>query len=254
MSWADGRLVAFDVETTGTNVEEDRIVQAAVGLVGGGIATAWRTWLVNPGIEIPEEATAVHGITTERVCAEGVEASQAIREIAYALRSHIIKPVVVFNARFDLTILDRELGRYEGRPLTTVRDIPKVIDPLVIDKHLDRYRPGKRNLSAMAEHYGAELESAHDAASDAITAARLAWAIGKRGTVKRRVRDDDERDELIKLRSEWKNVRRDLGMLHAAQKRWAAEQAEGLERYFAEMGEPQTVERAWPVVPVREAV
>jgi DNA polymerase-3 subunit epsilon len=45
-------------------------------------------------------------------------------------------------------------------------------------------------------------------------------------------------------------VRHDIDRLHAAQIRWAAEQAESLEAYFRSQGKDEHVERAWPVVPV----
>jgi len=45
MSWHAGRLAAFDIETTGVNTESDRIVTAAVSVVGGGLGA----WVSNPG-------------------------------------------------------------------------------------------------------------------------------------------------------------------------------------------------------------
>jgi DNA polymerase-3 subunit epsilon len=66
MSWHTKRLAAFDIETTGVNPESDRIVTAAVSLLGGGQPAEHLSWLVDPGIEIPAGASSVHGITTER--------------------------------------------------------------------------------------------------------------------------------------------------------------------------------------------
>jgi DNA polymerase III epsilon subunit-like protein len=71
VTWWNGRMAAFDLETTAANPEEARIVAAAVVLVGAGAETDSTTWLADPGIEIPEEAAEVHGITTERAQAEG---------------------------------------------------------------------------------------------------------------------------------------------------------------------------------------
>src|SRR4051794_3644780 len=61
MSWQHGRLVAFDIETTGVRPTVDRIVTAAVAVVGGGLPSEHHDWLVDPGVEIPAGATAVHG-------------------------------------------------------------------------------------------------------------------------------------------------------------------------------------------------
>ncbi len=121
MSWHIGRLAAFDLETTGTDTEHDRIVTAAIGLVGGGLDAQQHAWLVDPGVEIPAGATAVHGITTERARAEGRPAAEAVAEIIAVLADQVRAgvPIVAFNARFDLTILDREARRY-GLP-TLVR-------------------------------------------------------------------------------------------------------------------------------------
>ena len=51
-----------------------------------GTLAANYEWLVDPGVEIPEEAAAVHGVTTERARAEGLPADLAIVEIADTLR------------------------------------------------------------------------------------------------------------------------------------------------------------------------
>lgn len=243
-------MAALDVETSGVDVESDRIVTACVALVGGGIATESLSLVVDPGIEIPKSAAEIHGYTTERVRAEGAPTADVLAAIVAALAPAAAAgyPLVVMNARFDCTILDRELRRHGLDPLPFLR----VVDPLVLDKHIDRYRRGSRKLDALCEHYGAVLDGAHDAAHDAIAAARLAWVIGARGEVKRRVRNAQDGRELARLKREWEAVREDLDALHAAQVRWAAEQAEGLAAYFRGKGELETaagVSTAWPLVP-----
>lgn len=246
--WYEGPLVAFDIETTGTDLEEARIVTAAIAVCGGTVETDTRTYLADPGVEIPEEAAAVHGITTEHARFNGLPARAVVSIVLDQLRTATASgaPIVAFNARFDLTILDREARRYGLEPLVCRR----VVDPFVIDKHLHRYRKGSRKLDAMAEHYGAELEWAHDAGSDAIAAARVAWCIAKRGEVIRRVRGKSEAIEKAALVREWERVRHDIDALHEAQARWAAEQAASLEDYFRKQGKDERCERAWPVVPV----
>jgi DNA polymerase-3 subunit epsilon len=72
------RLAAFDIETTGIDCESDRIVTAAVTLAGGGRPLESHAWLVDPGIEIPAGATAVHGVSTERARAEGRSPAEAV--------------------------------------------------------------------------------------------------------------------------------------------------------------------------------
>lgn len=225
-AWYDGRLVGFDVETSGVNYEEDRIVTAAVVACGGGQETETLSLLIDPGVEIPEGATAVHGISTERARAEGVEAREGIASLLSALGGYVSQgvPVVAFNARFDLTMLDREARRYGLGPL---RD-PLVLDPFVLDKHFDQFRKGKRTLGRACEVYRVELDNAHDAGADALAAARVIWRMGR---------------EIPELRGNC------LGWVHDRQVEWAAEQARSLEAYFRKQGRDEIIEQRWPVVP-----
>lgn len=70
--WYDGPLAAFDTETTGIDVERDRIVSAAL-VVQETPRSAPRItrWLINPGVEIPDAATAVHGLTADHLALHG---------------------------------------------------------------------------------------------------------------------------------------------------------------------------------------
>ena len=70
MSWADGRLCGFDIETTGEGREIARIITVTVVLVGAGQPAETLCLLADPGVEIPAGATAVHGVTTERARAD----------------------------------------------------------------------------------------------------------------------------------------------------------------------------------------
>lgn len=234
MSWSDGRLVAFDVETTGVDVDEARIVTAAIARCGGGQPVDTAGWLADPGVPIPDEAAQVHGITTEQAQADGQPSAQVIAEVLDALTERMPgAPIVAFNARFDLTILDREARRHGLVPLVD-RGPLLVVDPFVIDKHSDQFRRGKRTLGVMCEHYGVTLDEAHAAGADALAAARLAWRMARRIT------------ELQNLT---------LVELHAQQVLWAAEQAASLEDYFRRQGRDETCERQWPIVdPPAEAI
>jgi DNA polymerase-3 subunit epsilon len=82
---------------------------------------------------------------------------------------------------FDLTLLDEELRRYALPPLAAAgaRTGP-VIDPLVMDRALDKYRRGKRTLEAACAVYGVTLDGAHDASADALAAVRVARALAAR--------------------------------------------------------------------------
>jgi DNA polymerase-3 subunit epsilon len=234
VSWHTRRLAAFDLETTGIDVEQDRIVTAAVSVVGAGHQTVSHAWLVDPGVEIPAGASAVHGITTEQARRDGRDPAEAVEEITatLAVQQRAGVPIVAFNARFDLTILDREARRHGVEPLIDRiggAERLLVIDPFVIDKQVDRYRRGRRTLTAVCEHHRVPLVDAHDANADALAAARVAWRMAT---------------TLIDIGGT------ELAELHGQQVAWAAEQAASLEEYFAAQGRPERVEPAWPCVPL----
>ncbi|MFD3551724.1 exonuclease domain-containing protein [Streptomyces goshikiensis] len=236
MSWISGPLVAFDLETTGTDVETDRIVTAAVvRLDQDGAVAEERTWLLDPGVAIPEQASAIHGISTAHAREHGVPAAAAIEEIAQAVAEglRLGTPLVVMNARYDLSLLDRECRRHEVESISErLGSVPSpVIDPLVIDKHVDKYRRGKRALHALCAHYGVSLDDAHDARADAVAAARVVRRMG-------------EKHEPV--------GRMPLADLHDLQVRAAAEQSVSLQAYLRRTADPATVvEPAWPLIPRR---
>ncbi len=185
MGWHRELLIGFDLETTGTDPREARIVTAAVIEVRAGEPMGRREWLADPGVPIPADAVAVHGISNERAAAEGRPADRVADAIADVLTGYWKTgvPVVAYNAAFDLSLLSAELRRY-GLPSLRDRldgaEPGPVIDPYTIDRSVDRYRRGKRNLEAVCAEYGVVLDSAHDATADALAAARLACAIAGR--------------------------------------------------------------------------
>ena len=224
--WAQ-TLAVFDTETTGLAPETTRIVTAHVSLLDaeGNVSEA-RDWLINPGIEIPEIATSVHGITTAYAVENGEEPAGAIADILAVLGAHLDSgiAIVAFNASYDFTILDREAKRYGLEPLANVRPI---VDPLIIDKQVDRYRKGKRRLENAAEHYGVSLDNAHQASADAIAAGRIAQAVA-------RVHADKLSMTALQL--------------HDAQVQWAAEQAASFAEYLKSQGKtPYADDGRWPV-------
>ena len=265
--WWEQRFTGFDLETTHPDPTEARIVTAAVAEVGAGQPIDARSWLVDPDIEIPAGATAVHGITTEQAREVGELAGDAIPAIIDRLAERPAgTPIAIFNAPFDLTTLFYEAVRCGIRPLQE-RGPLIVIDPLVLDKHLDRYRPGLRKLGPTCEWYRVPLDGAHDAVADAVAAARLALRICRDAMVIRKtvLWDDDHqcempneerRQELEALTAEWDRVRADASALHALQVELAREQRMGLADYFRKQGHPDAdrVSLHWPIEPMRDVV
>ncbi|MCX5419494.1 3'-5' exonuclease [Streptomyces sp. NBC_00078] len=232
--WYEGPLAAFDTETTGVDVETDRIVSAAVVVQDApGARPRVSRWLVNPGVPVPEGATAVHGLTDEHLQRNGRWPAPVVYEIAEALaeQAAMARPLVVMNAPFDLTLLDRELRRHRASPLDRWFEAStlRVLDPRVLDKHLDRYRKGRRTLTDLCAHYGVTLEGAHDAAADALAALDVVRALGRRFATRLERLSPAE--------------------LHTLQTTWHAAQARGLQAWFAKSGTPEVVNTAWPLRP-----
>lgn len=224
--WRNRPFLAFDTETSGVDVDSDRIVTACLGVAGGDDKWSPRNWLFTQDGEIPQGATDVHGITTAFANEFGTDPKANLAEIVADLYKGwgMGMPVATYNAPFDLTILDREMRRH-GLGALEVRG--PVIDPLVLDKAADPYRKGSRKLIHVAEHHGIKLsaEDAHGAEPDAITAARLAW----------------------KLAGGWLDL--DELMRHQATE--YRKQRESFARYLAKQGkqldDPST---AWPLRPL----
>ncbi|WP_460773976.1 exonuclease domain-containing protein [Microbacterium sp. GXF7504] len=217
----------FDLETTGVDVTTDRIVTAHVGLLDehGRVVRA-QGWLADPGVDIPEGATAVHGITGEHARMHGRPAAEVVAEVVAALRELLDAgiPVVAYNAPYDFSLLKHEAIRHGVPPILSPAP---VFDPLVVDKRLDRYRRGKRTLEVVAAHYAVVLEGAHDAAADAVAAGRLAQALACRFPLPATAHE-----------------------LHVQQVAWAREQAESLTEYFVRIGRidpAEVLDGSWPI-------
>lgn len=214
--FADVRKVGFDTETTGVNVRTARIVTAALVIRGGNRPDTNFTYLINPGVPIPREASEIHGITDDMVKADGISPRVALEDIAQKLTGAVRSgmPIVAFNLSFDWSLLHYELQRY-GLPTISERvgrDVTNLVDPFVIDKAVDKYRRGKRKLQPTCELYGIdEITNWHDANADALGAVLVA-------------------EKLFEKFPYLNNM--GPARLFSSQKRWKREQAESLQGYF----------------------
>lgn len=224
-SWA-ANLAVFDTETTGVDTDTARIVTACVAVLDEtGAVTERHDWIIDPQIDIPESASAVHGITTELAQKTGMKPEIGIQQIVATLSELLERgfAVTAYNAPYDFSILSREAQRYSVDPLAHPQP---VIDPLVIDKHVDKFRRGKRTLTATIEHYGISIGQAHDAGEDAIAAGRLAQKIAVQYAGK---------------------LPSDVNELHDLQVLWAAEQAASFQEWMRKNNRPDFVaEGSWP--------
>lgn len=227
------RFVVFDTETTGVDREECRIVTAYAGLMDrSGNLVASKNWIINPGIEIPQGSIDVHGITNEIAQEKGMTPAQGVQELYDLLTGRIARgyPVVAYNMSYDWTLLDRECRRHLNFGIP--EDIAiHGIDPFIIDKAIDKWRKGKRQLTVTAAHYGVELVGAHDAEADAVATGRLAWAV------------------LDKLLQKEPNLTTE--QLHQRTVEWAAAQAADFQDYLrTKQDKPDAViDGRWPLAP-----
>ena len=149
-------LSFFDLETTGVNVAEDRIVEISIIRLNTNGKEQVFTRLVNPDVPIPVEATAVHGITDERVASEPVFRQLASEVINFIGDSDLVG----FNClKFDVPLLMEEFLR-NGFDFDMHNR--KVIDVQNIFHKMEQ-----RTLVAAYRFYcGKQLEDAHSAEAD----------------------------------------------------------------------------------------
>jgi DNA polymerase-3 subunit epsilon len=149
-------LVFFDLETTGINLSKDRIVEISFVKVHPNGKEESKTRRINPGIPIPAEATAIHGISDE-----DIKDCPTFREVAKSLAAQIEGcDLAGFNSnRFDIPMLAEEFLRAEIDIDLSRR---KFVDVQTIF-----HKKEQRNLEAAYKFYcGKDLEHAHSAEAD----------------------------------------------------------------------------------------
>ncbi|MDR0766347.1 MAG: 3'-5' exonuclease [Odoribacteraceae bacterium] len=149
-------IVFFDLETTGTSISKDRIVEISLLKIYPDGRVEQRTARVNPGMPIPPKASAIHGITDE-----DVKDSPSFKEIARELTRFLEGcDLAGYNSnRFDIPLLVEELLRagmdFDARKRRFV-DVQTIF-----------HKMEQRTLSAAYRFYcGKELDNAHSAAAD----------------------------------------------------------------------------------------
>lgn len=146
----------FDLETTGTDVVKDRIVEISILKVFPNGNKESKTWLVNPTIPIPAQATAVHGISNEKVANE-----PTFKDLAKQVYNMIKDADLAgYNSdRFDIPLLAEEMLRADvdfdlGNRVT-------------VDVQTIFHKMEKRTLGAAYQFYCKKnLDDAHSAEAD----------------------------------------------------------------------------------------
>ncbi|MDC0749159.1 3'-5' exonuclease [Polyangium mundeleinium] len=181
--WIDHPIAFLDVETTGRNAAQDRLVEVAVVIGLRGDVVARHSWLVNPGRPIPAESTAVHGIRDEDVAGKPAFAEVASEILATLAAAIPAAYNAVFDRGFMLAELERASIRPENPPPAMRREVDW-IDPLTFARELYKHE-GSRALGDMAALLGIELVNAHRATDDAEAALRVLYALAKDSRVPR---------------------------------------------------------------------
>ena len=227
--WWLGTLSPFDLESTGVDTREARIVTGYVSTVlsraQGRRQSIGASVIINPGVPIPEGASKVHGITDEVAQAKGCAPVDGVYSIAKAVADSLNAriPVVGFNVTYDLALLYWECLRHgiptvaEQMGLPPAAAVGPIVDALVLDKHFDQFRRGSRKLVDVAIHYGVPLVKAHTADADAVAAVRVAVAVAEKYA------GDPE-------------LPTDPVALHQLQKLWKVDQAKSLQRHLNTKG------------------
>jgi DNA polymerase-3 subunit epsilon len=273
--WFAGPMTAFDLETTGTDVESDHVVTAAVISLGGGQKPKAWNWMAAVEIDIPAEATKIHRISTGEARKDGRPPVEVLDEVADLLAASLagVVPIVGHNVVYDLTLLDRELRR---KGLPTLQDRCNrqgpVICTRVLDQHVLKFRrkpekqagedkaPGPRTLKHVSRVYGLgwDEKAAHGCEYDALQAARVAYKIGQIAHTRPDMRPEWVQAEQSQKFGDLTGI--DLVELFIAQQQWAFEQAAELQTYFRTKATPErggdpnkVIDGSWPTQPFRGA-
>lgn len=221
---SEAKYLVFDAETGGIDVHEDRIVQwfMATADKDGNLLDEWQ-FFINPGVPIAEEAIAVHGLTNEWLTENGQDPKDAFKEIRLLFLENIDLIQVAFNMAFDLSILDAEFKRHGITDTfgNYMRDNAHLVDAIVIDRHEDKWRKGKRTLAAQAGHYGVPFDpdNLHDASVDVELTAKVTVKVLEKFGI------PTTREQSV----------------------WYAEWAEDFERYLRRTDATATVDGNWPL-------
>lgn len=218
-------MLVFDFETSGVDIEQDRILTCYIKTNTG----FEQSWTINPGVEVPEGASDVHGMTTEWIQEHGdPDAKKCVSEILEVLREYADHGYIMsgFNHSFDFGMLHFEALRYDLPTLN--REGMIVIDPIIIDRKIDKYRKGGRKLMDVARHYGIKVDETrlHEAKYDVIVTEQLVPKV-----LNAAVREEKDLAGLPASKV--------LDKLQVLQALWKKEWASGLTWYFEKQGKKE---------------
>lgn len=174
-TWMESEWLVIDTETTGVDPLTARVVELAAVKFRNGEPTARHGMLLDPGMPIPKEATAIHGITDADVRGQPSLAEVAARFLAHVRAADVL---VAYNWPFDAAFLESGCPGWDAAIVGKV-----VLDPLVVVRFdaVGRFWPGagRHQLESVYRRIvDDEVPGhAHRASTDAVMAGRILWAL-----------------------------------------------------------------------------
>lgn len=224
------QMLTLDCESTGISTDEDRIITWFMRVRNGDEVLFEQNWVIDSGVEVPEEAAKVHGMDTSWVQENGrKDVRAAFSEILDVLDQYSGLGYVVcgFNHSFDLAMLEAELLRHKiiaGPKL--MLGYARYIDPCIFSRVFDRYVKGGHQLTTVAKRNGIEVEEdrLHAADYDVEVTEKLVKVFLNRAWKELPgLREGLTPDEFITKLQEWQATEK-------------AEWADGLTQYFESQG------------------
>lgn len=163
----DGRIIVFDVETTGTDKRHDQVIELCVQL-GLSRGAPTRVWRIRPDVPISPGAQAVHGISMEDLedCPKFADVADEICDVIAQA-----EVLVGYNLAFDIDMIQAELARIGAPPVNLSEK--KIVDAFRLWQQCE-----PRSLQDAHKRFvGAEFACAHSAAADVSATGRVLLAM-----------------------------------------------------------------------------
>ncbi len=228
VEWVKENFIVLDFETTSADPKVARPVEMGLIITNpeNEIVEDFSV-LVDAGVKIPEEATKIHGITTEDIRARGMSSKDVITKLIDVLVAYEELPIVIYNVPYDWGMVTEEIKRIGAHITAKVAHREMLfVDPLLIDRKLDKYRKGSRKLSDVCTHHKIDLEDAHSAKADAHATSKLLRA-------------------LINKHSQLKTM--SLEELYKKQTDWFSEWKRHTNNFWFRTGNPNKITNGWPI-------
>lgn len=170
-NWADLELAVLDVETTGLDAANDRIIEIGIlRFVNGEVVDQYEQ-LIDPGCEVPQEVIDLTGIQPEQLVG-----MPRFEDVAHEVHDWLQGVgIVAYNLSFDKSFISNELQRCG---LQWPEQAP-TFDPLIFARQFFK-NLGRKNLGRIAKELGIEAKEAHRATEDARVAGRVLFAFADR--------------------------------------------------------------------------